>query len=248
MALCTMHFGSGSLGKQEAMNVIVPDGRGPYPVLYLLHGLSDDYTIWSRRTSIERYLEGRRLIVVMPDTHRFFYVNDPRPGGLAYEDHLLRDVIGTVDNTFPTIRSRRSRAVAGLSMGGYGAMMMGLRHADKFSAAVSHSGAFGFAQADFAERLSIPDAVALSEALPAGEYDVFELAKRHAGKRSRVALRFDCGTDDGLLDVNRRFHAHLDELGIPHEYAEHPGGHGWDYWDAHVRETLDFVCDHVRRK
>ena len=242
MALCTVHFSSASIGKQDTMNVILPKGRGPFPVLYLLHGLSDDYSIWQRRTSIERYVEDLRLIVVMPDTHRFFYVNDARPGGPAYEDHITKDVVGFVDRTFPTIRTRGGRAVAGLSMGGYGALMLAFRHVGMFSAAVSHSGAIQFPGGP---RVNLPDVVALAEALPRRRYDLFALAREHAARRRKLALRFDCGTEDGLLEVNRRFHAHLAKLRIDHEYAEHPGGHDWGYWDRHVRETLAFVVRHL---
>jgi S-formylglutathione hydrolase FrmB len=245
MATCTVHFKSTSLAKQDTMTVILPDApRRPLPVLYLLHGLSDDHSTWQRRTAIERHAENLRLIIVMPDTHRFFYVNDPRPGGLAYEDHIVKDVVGFVDHTFRTIRSRRARAVAGLSMGGYGALMLALRHPALFSAAVSHSGALMFAHRAVDRR----DIAPLAAALPKRGYDLWPLARRLAKGRRRVAIRMDCGTEDGLLEVNREFHGHLSKLGIEHEYAEHPGGHDWAYWDTHVRDTLRFVVRHLARR
>jgi len=241
MALCTLRFFSRSIQKHDCMNVIVPDGRGPFPVLYLLHGLSDDYSIWLRRTSIERYVGDMRLMVVMPDTHRFFYVNDPRPGGPAYEDHFIRDVIGSVDRIFPTIRRRTGRAVAGLSMGGYGAMMLAMRHPSKFAAVAAHSAAFGFGRKIRTDWGIDP----LSNALPRGKYDVFALARKLAKARRRLPIRFDCGTEDFLLENSREFHAHLTKLGIAHEYAEHPGRHDWAYWDEHVGETLAFVRERL---
>jgi S-formylglutathione hydrolase FrmB len=248
MAFLTVRFRSESLVKQDAMNVFFPEGtRGRLPVLYLLHGLSDNHTAWQRRTSIERYLDGKRLIVVMPDTHRFFYVNDPRPGGQAYEDHIIRDVIGTMDRMFPTVRGRRGRAVAGLSMGGYGALMLAMRHPDKFSTAVSHSGALHFAHAFPKSRgPQYGDVAELSKALPRRAYDLWALARRLKRSRRRLAIRLDCGTEDGLIESNRTFHAHLTRLGIDHEYAEHSGAHDWAYWDAHVQDTLRFVLRHLR--
>jgi putative tributyrin esterase len=128
MAWCDLHFRGTAVLKHTNMYVILPEGEGPFPVLYLLHGLSDDYSVWMRRTRIEVYAEKYPLIIVMPDGHRSWYVNDPRLGGLAYEDLIVKDVVGLVDRTFPTVRSREGRAVAGLSMGGYGAIMLGLRH------------------------------------------------------------------------------------------------------------------------
>ena len=243
MAFCTVHFRAKSIGKDTGLNVFLPEADGPLPVLYLLHGLSDDYTRWQRSTSLERYVAGLPLIVVMPDGHRNFYCNDPRPGGSAYEDHIVKDVVDLVDRTLPTIRSRRGRAIAGLSMGGYGAMMLAMRHPDMFSAACSHSGALFFAHARRAKR---PGVQAFADALPARKYDCFSLARKLKKGRHRLALRLDCGLDDKLLASNREFHAHLGRLGIDHEYAEYPGSHNWGYWDEHIQQTLEFVTKKLR--
>jgi putative tributyrin esterase len=244
MALLQVQFDGNAIGKQSSMLVLIPPGKGPFPVLYLLHGLSDDHTIWLRRTSLERYLGGRDLIVVMPDGHRSFYVDDPRPGGLAYEKHITQDVVGFCDRVFPTIAKRKARALAGLSMGGYGAVMLALKNPDLFGCAVSHSGALAFAHGS-PERL--PDMEPLVSAI-GGKYDCFKLASavKKAGRRDRPALRFDCGTEDFLLDHNRSFHAHLNKIGYAHDYIEHAGAHSWDYWDEHIQETLPFVMEHVR--
>jgi len=243
MAFLDIHFWGNSIQKQSSMYVILPDGDGPFPVLYLLHGLSDDHTIWHRRTSIERYAEGRPLIIVMPDGHRSFYCNDPRPGGLAYEDHMVKDVVGFMDRAFRTIRHRRGRAIAGLSMGGYGAMMLSLRHVDLFSVACSHSGALAMFHSPRPERADVQAVVAN---LPKGAYDCFALARKCARSRRGLAIRIDCGKEDFLLDHNRQFHAHLEKLGIRHVYEEHPGQHNWEYWDIHIRQTLEFVMARVK--
>jgi len=243
MAFCTAHFFGASIRKATAMHVLLPEAEGRFPVLYLLHGLSDDYTIWQRRTSIERYAADWPLIIVMPDGHRSFYCNDPRPGGLAYEDHIVRDVVGFVDRTFPTVRDRAARAIAGLSMGGYGAVMLALRHPEVFSVVCAHSSAFQFTHGPGGG----PDEIgAIARALRGGDYDCFALAAKLKRRRGRLAFRFDCGTDDLLVGASREFHAHLERLGVPHEYAEHPGAHTWDYWDTHIRDTLAFAMRHLR--
>jgi S-formylglutathione hydrolase FrmB len=245
MALMHVEFRAERLQKQSSMDVIVPEqGDGPFPVLYLLHGLSDNHTIWQRRTSIERYVEGRGLIVVMPDGHRSFYINDPRESGCAYEDHIAEDVVGFVDRLLPTHPSREARAIAGLSMGGYGAIMLSLRHPELFAVGCSHSGALAFAS-DRAE--SRHDLAEISRGVDPGAYDCFQLAASRADQPNRPALRFDCGTDDFLLEHNRLFRDHLRQVGYPHEYAEHPGGHNWDYWDEHIRQSLDFVAANLPR-
>jgi len=238
----TIQFRSESVQKQDGINVLIPDGKGPFPVLYLLHGLSDNHTAWQRWTSIERYAAELKLIVVMPNGHRSWYVNDSRPGGLAYEDHIVRDVVGYVDRVLPTRRTRRGRAIAGLSMGGYGAMMLALRHPKMFCAASCHSSAFGFTRNLDVDRSDMQE---LAARLPKGKYDVFALARKLARSGPMPAIRFDCGVDDFLLEHNREFHRHLEKLGVKHEYAEYPGEHNWAYWDEHVQQTLAFVMKQV---
>jgi putative tributyrin esterase len=238
MAFLDVHFRGSSLAKWSNMYVIVPEGAGPFPVLYLLHGLSDDHSIWLRRTSIERYMDGVPMIVVMPDGHRSFYINDPRPAGQPYEDHIVQDVIGFVDSTFRTIPDRGARAIAGLSMGGYGAMMLALRHPDLFSVACSHSGALLCFHGEHKERPLLDE---LTPLFPAGKYDCFALARQLKASSTKLAIRMDCGHDDFIVEDSRAFHAHLAELGIDHVYEEFPGDHNWAYWDVHIQDTIRFV-------
>jgi putative tributyrin esterase len=167
MAFCTVLFRAPSIVKDTGMCVLLPKGAGPFPVLYLLHGMSDDYTSWHRRTGLERYVQGLRLIVVMPDGHRSRYCNDPRPGGMAYEDHIIKDVVGLTDRTFPTIPHRTARAIAGLSMGGYGSLMLAMRHLEMFSVSCSHSGGGRFAK----HRRQAKQPGSLAAALATPKYD-----------------------------------------------------------------------------
>ncbi len=240
MALMRINFRGQSIAKQTNMTVILPDGAnsdGPFPVLYLLHGLSDDDSTWVRRTSLERYVADMPLIVIMPDTARGFYTDAVE--GLAYESHIMRDVMGFADRFFPTIPERRGRAIEGLSMGGYGAMKLALKYPDRFCSVVAHSSAFnvrGLVQS--AEHG--PELRRIFGGDPAeGGNDVFTLAES-IEPAELPAVRFDCGTDDELLEHSRSLHGHLDGLGIGHEYEEFPGAHEWGYWDRRVREGLRF--------
>lgn len=241
MAYCELHYFSAALGKQTTATVILPqsDHPGPFPVLYLLHGLSDDYTAWMRNTSIVRYVSRLPLIVVMPDGGRGFYCDAVQ--GFAYETAITTDLIGYIDKMLPTVATREGRVLAGLSMGGYGALKLALSHPDKFCATVSHSGAPDFAHVwpdpnhDEFGRIIGDDSVG-------GPNDLYALAERFAtgelGPWPQV--RLDCGVDDFLLEMNRSFQAHLQKLGLPHEYEEFPGAHEWGYWDEHIKETLAF--------
>ena len=247
MAVATLNYFSPSLEKQTACNVIfpeIPGHDGPFPVFYLLHGLSDDYSTWQRRTSIGRYTQALPLIVVMPDGGRGFYCDAHQ--GFAYEAALIHDLIPFVDRTFHTIGERSGRCIGGLSMGGYGAIKLALKFPDLFVSANGHSGAYGFSHGQWREDESEFQRVIGPH--PEAN-DCFALAERFGAATNRAklpALRIDCGTSDFLLDQNRSFHAHLQELGIPHDYVEAPGSHEWGYWDKHVQSALQFHAKHLK--
>jgi S-formylglutathione hydrolase FrmB len=246
MALMQLEFMGKTLGKASSLWAILPQEPGPYPVLYLLHGYSDNHTAWMRRTSLERYAEGRKLIIVMPDAGVSYYCNDPRDGGLAYEDFMLKDVVRTVDRMLPTIDARAGRGIAGLSMGGYGAMKLALKYPELFAAASSLSGALEWTHGR-AEDTYHKDRKEFFEAVrDNGRNDCFQLAGETLQRKPQPRLRFDCGTEDFLLAANRNFHAHLEAIGYDHVYVEYPGEHNWDYWDAHLPETLDFMTEHLQ--
>ena len=246
MPVCEIQTNSDNvLDKVTSVMVILPDSRhaGPFPVLYLLHGIRGNHASWVRNSSVERYVADLPLIVVMPDGGRSFYtdaVENPRG---AYETYIVRDLIGSVDRVFRTVPGRAGRAIGGFSMGGYGALKLALKHPDLFRAAASHAGAVDFASGapwrDDAVRREF--APIFGQRVRGGPEDLFGIATR-AERATLPALRIDCGVDDGLIEPNRQFHQHLDTLGVPHEYAEHPGAHDWAYCDLHVQETIAFVA------
>jgi putative tributyrin esterase len=243
MALSTLNYFSRALQKATAANVIFPETEieGPYPVFYLLHGLSDDHTMWQRRTSIERYVQGLPLIVVMPDGGRGFYTDAER--GMAWETALARDLVSLIDRMYPTIPERAGRCVGGLSMGGYGAVKLALRYPDLFCSANSHSGALGFAHwplsKDPGDAFAVEFKRVIGEEPVGGPNDLFALAES-LDPAKRPALTIDCGTEDFLLNANRAFHDHLDQIGFSHGYQEFPGEHNWAYWDEHIQEAIRF--------
>ena len=251
MSLHEIRYFSQALEKSTGTLVLHPDKDvpGPYHCMLLLHGLSDDYSIWQRRTSIERYVAGKPLIVVMPDGGRGFYV-DAIQGyqylqAIAYElPELLRHWF-TIEGKWCT---------AGLSMGGYGALRVALERPELFVSAVSHSGAtiIGRYYPTATPESDEPrDASFIKEFLPVfgvatpdGPNDLVSLAQKSS---PLPRLRFDCGTEDFLLESNRTLHKELTELGITHEYEEFPGDHNWEYWDEHVQEAIAFNLRNMTR-
>ncbi len=230
------------------MHVLLPDSGGPWPVFYLLHGLSDDFTKWTRNTSIERYAADYPFAIVMPDGFRGCYTNNEQ--GPRYFDYMVEDVVGFVERSFRVRTDRGGRCVGGLSMGGYGSMLLGLRRPDLFNSVVSHSGAMQLGSMEHGQyKGTLPgdDFIRIFTSDPRGsEHDLMQLAKDVAASDGpRPHLRIDCGVDDFLLDHNRGFHAHLNSIGYAHEYAECPGEHNWAYWDEHVREALAFHAKHL---
>ncbi len=215
-AVATVEFESAALGRVTTYTALVPDGGAPpFAVLYQLHGASDDHRAWLYKSSLVRYVEGLPLVVVMPSGENSDYVD-------AWERLVVDDLPAHVARTF---RVREGRAaIGGLSMGGYGAIRLGLKYADRFASIFAHS-----------------------SRLPVGgdDRDVDVVAAR-VDRARMPALAFDCGTEDHLLADSRRFHARLEALGLPHQYREHPGAHTWDYWDAHVREAIEWHKDALK--
>jgi S-formylglutathione hydrolase FrmB len=244
MAFCEIKYFSPALQKAAAADVVLPDPGVPPPFfsLYLLHGLSDDNTMWQRRTSIERYVAGLPLIVVMPDGGRGFYCD--AQVGMAWETAIVRDLVDYIDSLFHTRASADGRSVAGLSMGGYGAAKFALKYPERFAAGVSHSGALGFAHRELApaENTWSSEFSRIVGERPAGGPDDLYAISSGLEPARRPALRIDCGTEDFLIEDNRGFHAHLNEIGFPHEYVEHSGAHNWQYWDRHIVDTIQFIC------
>lgn len=254
MALLHVNGYSDILGMDIEMDVILPqDARGQIGVssaasercqtLLLLHGMSDDQTIWQRLTSIERYASDRNLAVVMPTTHLGWYTDMHM--GYRYFSFVSGELVDICRGLFPQMSHRREHTfVAGLSMGGYGAIKCGLLRSDVFSHAASLSGALDVAeiarqQAAGSESLwqdvfGPPDGIADSDD------DLFAAASRLAGDE-RPRLFQWCGTGDFLYLQNVRMRDHLNRLGYDLRYSEGPGDHQWKYWDEQIQSVLDWL-------
>jgi putative tributyrin esterase len=250
MAFVQATFYSPALRKQTSMYLIVPEkGDGPFAVFYLLHGFSDDHTIWMRRTRIDAYVEGLPLIIAMPDGYHGFYTDNH--AGDPYGKYMTEDVIGFVERSFNVQKNRGGRCIGGLSMGGYGSLRLALSAPEMFISANSHSGA---AQPWFPKDPECykkdPERGRIFGPNPAGtQHDLYHLAKRlkRSGKPIPKLL-IDCGSEDFLFEQNREMHAEFEKIGIPHEYREFLGNHNWDYWDEHIRESLEFHCKALKIK
>ncbi|MBD3184693.1 esterase family protein [Candidatus Poribacteria bacterium] len=238
MAFLQIQHHSETLMKACSMYAILPKNSDkPYPVMYLLHGLSDDHTVWHRWTRIEWYVRNLHMSVVMPDGGRSFYCD--AVDGPNYETYIMEDVINFIDTHFNTVSERSGRVIGGLSMGGYGAMKLALKFPDKFCSVVSHSGALGAGHKPLRSDLSDELRLIFGENPTGGKDDLYAIAEK-ADKTKLPAIRIDCGVDDFLIEDNRLYHRHLNDLSIKHEYEEFPGIHEWDFWNEHIQEAIAF--------
>ena len=256
MALCHVDFFSNVLGQCMQADVILPQrtrgqigmeghvGANKYPTLYLLHGMSDDHTIWQRRTSIERYATEYGLAVVMPGVSLSWYTDMYASDKCRYFTYVAKELPEICRDFFPNMSEKREDTwVAGLSMGGYGALKCALRQYDTFSRAASLSGAvdvcklerYNLGNARYWESVFGP-----YEQVKGSENDLFALAERcPAEKRPEVFMW--CGEQDGLLGDNIRLRDHLTGLGYDLTYTQSPGDHQWKYWDEQVQNVLAWI-------
>ncbi|MEM1098703.1 MAG: alpha/beta hydrolase family protein [Planctomycetota bacterium] len=257
MALLNVNFFAESLGMSSDLTVILPQtttsqigltvkgGDGPMPVLYLLHGLSDDHTIWLRRTAIERYVAPMGLAVVMPNVHRSFYA-DMAQGG-KYFTYVTEELPRVMRSFFRISERREDTFVAGLSMGGYGAFRCALTFPERYAAAASLSGAVDRTTERATPSDSIDHALRLAFGDPdryaGSEHDLLHLASELVRRGDdRPALYQCCGDADFLFDQNRAFLAHCQTLGLDVDHAWHEGAtHEWSYWDRQIRDVLAWL-------
>ena len=229
MSIAKVQFKSEAMGRQVYYNVLLPDeGEGPFPVLMQLHGLGDSCDSWIQRSNLSRHVADLPMIVVLPDGASSGYVNWKSAERLhknRYEDLLMNDIPDHLRRHFNVAEGKW--AIGGLSMGGYGAMRLGLKYPERFSSIWAHSSAFHI------DRVLDPALVENQE-----DGSVYRHADAVAGRADMPVISFDCGVEDELLEHNRRFHEHLQSLNIEHRYAEHEGAHTWDYWDEHIVEAL----------
>jgi S-formylglutathione hydrolase FrmB len=283
LSVATIEFDAPAVARTMKYQIIVPDGyevsEERYPVLYLLHGLTSNYTAWARMR-VPEYAARYKMIVVMPDVGNSWYVNWAESGDgqkNAWEDYMINDVIGHVDKNYRTIAKREGRAINGLSMGGFGGIMLGLRHPEMFCSIASHSGALSYASgwrrriestSDSSGRqrrepstrpnrgIDIEGFSSPAERTPSGkpfvtveDCDNYDPFKLvlQVPKEDLPHIHIDCGTEDRLIASARSFVKVLQENTIPYSYAESTGGHRPDYWAREVAHSMSVQYNVIQR-
>ncbi|PSR56455.1 esterase [Adhaeribacter arboris] len=253
----TLEITSKIMQKRIRAAVVLPSSykkvKKPFPVLYLLHGGTGNYRDWLSKTPdktlLHRLADQYNLIIVTPDGGpTSYYFDSPLDKNSQYETFISQELIEKVEGTYRTVRDRKGRIIAGLSMGGHGAIYIATKHPDLYCAAGSMSGVMNIntatwkVPADFA-KLRAQNFVRLLGAPqdtlnPYPAYTAVGMTDQI--KASRLKLVFDCGVDDFLIEPNRDLHRRLTANKTPHDYTERPGGHTWQYWENALPYQLIF--------
>lgn len=243
------------MGREMPYRILLPapiqhDNRR-FPVIYLLHGLTGHFNNWTDKTKLAEYASEKNVIIVTPEGEDGWYTDGATNGRDKYESYIIKELIPEIDKKFRTIADRKNRAIAGLSMGGYGALKFGMKYPEMFSLAGSFSGALGAAtfpstgpNSGLMKSLNIIFGPMDSDTRKAN--DIFKMVREITSEKTKALpfLYIDCGTEDFLFQNNRDFIDLLVEKQVPHEFRQLPGGHDWKYWDKQVQEFLR-VADRI---
>lgn len=238
MALIQMNFHSQVLDKGTNVNIILPENRDndKLQVLYLLHGHSGDYSNWVRFSNIEKYVSGKQVMVIMPSAYNVYYTD--AKNWVKSFSFLTKELPAIMNKTFNLNVPRERTYIAGLSMGGYGALKALFTYPESYSKAASFSGALDVKS--MRKRLS-PDRIVLIDTIFGDkiepENDLFELTKSFS---HQADIYISCGTEDFLFQDNQKFVNHLNDLKIKHTYITRPGTHNWEFWDEEVKTAIEF--------
>lgn len=260
---------SGILDREVNYSIYLPAGyessNRRYPVLYLLHGFTDDETGWTQFGEVKTIADRASqkvavtpMIIVMPDAGKSWYINN-HDGSVRYEDFFVDEFISHIDDTYRTRPEKQFRAVSGLSMGGYGTLIMAMKHPDLFAAAAPLSAGVSTDEeiinmsADnwnnvfgvpYGEDIEGEDRLS-DHYLENSILNIVETGDRE--KLGSVRYYIDCGDDDFLIEGNMALHAAMIDKEVQHEFRVRDGGHTWTYWRTALPEVLKFVSESFHR-
>jgi S-formylglutathione hydrolase FrmB len=248
----TVEVYSNSMRKNIKCVVVKPENykrsKDQFPVLYLLHGYGGNYSNWIKRVpAIDSLANVYQVIIVCPDAaFGSWYVDSPVDSAFRYETFTATELPQFIDANYKTIASKKGRAIAGLSMGGFGAYFLTLRHPQTFGACGSMSGAVDLTY--IKNSFDVPKR--LGDSITNGQYyidwSIKNLIEKYDPKDS-IAFILDCGNKDFIFLMTKNLHEKMTSLKIPHDYIERPGVHEWRYWANAIKYQLLFFREWFNR-
>ena len=242
------HF-SRELNQEVSYRIILPkkyqtEEKERFPVIYLLHGRGGNYRDWTNLTKVSLYSEGYDFIIVSPDGGKESWYTDNRfQSGQNYESYLIKELIPAIDAKYRTLASRENRIIAGLSMGGYGAVKFGVKYPEKFFLVGSFSGAMdSVIKTQNYPHLtkSIADVFGGENSQIRKDNDITAIINDASAEKLKTFpyIYLVCGTEDHQFQSNKDLNELLTEVKLPHEYRQMPGIHNWAFWDGAIEEFL----------
>lgn len=244
-------FQSASLNREVSYRVVLPTRIAAgvkFPAVYLLHGANGSFRDWSNETDVARFAE-RGLILVMPDGDESWYTNSAERPRDRYEDYITQDLVADVEARFPAATRRESRAIIGVSMGGFGAVKLALRHPDVYAFAGGLSSALDapgrpFSISRIGQYRHYRSIFGPVDSASRRDNDPFVLAS--SADPSKMPYFFlTCGNKEGLLATNRSFARLLAERHFPYEFHVVVGGHDWQQWNGGLDALFSSLFDHL---
>ena len=239
----TIQVYSNSMFKNVKCVVITPwnytSTSTRYPVVYLLHGYSGNYGDWVNKVAgMQKLADDNNFMIVCPDgSFNSWYFDSPVDLTMRFETNVSTEIPTFIDANYRTIASRNARAITGLSMGGHGGLFLGMRHANFFGACGSMSGAL-----DISHLRGYGFDKILGDTIANAKYynDWAVVNAIDTYPTDTLAMIIDCGTEDFLIEANRKAHQKLLQRNIPHDYTERPGAHTWEYWANAVTYQMHY--------
>ncbi len=221
-----------------------------YPVVYLLHGLTGHFDNWTDKTKLTEYAAKYNFIIVTPEGNNGWYTDSASVANDKYESYIIQELIPEIDKNYRTLKDKKHRVIAGLSMGGYGSVKFGLKYPEMFSLVGSFSGALGagtWTSKEIGTKGAIAESLlgvfGIENSQTRQTNDVFKLVRETPVDKYKTLpfIYLDCGTEDFLYQNNRNFADLLVEKKIPHEFRELPGKHDWRFWNSQIQEFLQLT-------
>jgi S-formylglutathione hydrolase FrmB len=217
-----------------------------FPVIYLLHGFSGNYSDWIKKApAIVELADTYQVIIVCPDGNfAGWYFDSPMNSEWKYETYVAGELVNYIDKHYATLADKKHRAITGLSMGGHGALFLAFKHQDIFGAAGSMSGGVDIRQ--FPDRFGIEQVLGKYSEHPERWEQSSVVNMLYLLKPNSLAITFDCGYDDMMYASNQELHQNLLERKIPHDYTIRPGGHSWEYWGNSINYQVLFFSRYFK--
>lgn len=247
MAIFRGEIFSAELGMNTSVVVFIPGGipNSEMNVVYLFHGRSDNCTGWTRLTSVERYADEARCAVVMPEVQKSFYTD--MKYGEKYFSYVAKELPELMHKMFNLSLEPEKSYVAGLSMGGYGALKCAFTFPERYAGCAAFSSACDMQACVDDETLSATHNEykgVYGEELKVGdENDLFVLSTNANQAKVKPKIMMTCGTLDFLYPQNLKLKAHMEKLDFKYKFEEWEDDHTWRFWDASIQLAFDYFFD-----